>query len=125
MSIEKFLQWQWSGYSAAHRNRTNLLIHLVAVPLFMSATLLAVYALVRLSLPTFAAAALCFLVSLIFQGRGHKLELTQPEPFKDGLDFLLRLFAEQWITFPRFVLTGRWYENLSEAATNQSSLGGK
>src|SRR5262245_4271515 len=23
MSIEKFLQRQWSGYSAAHRNRTN------------------------------------------------------------------------------------------------------
>src|SRR5262247_211632 len=51
MSVEKFLQWQWKGYSAAHRNRTNLLIHIVAVPLFMAATLLAVYALVRFSLP--------------------------------------------------------------------------
>jgi hypothetical protein len=125
MSIEKFLQWQWSGYSGAHRNRTNLLIHIVAVPLFMSATLLALYSLIRFSLPTLAGAALCFLVSLILQGRGHKLEATAPEPFKGGLDFILRLFAEQWITFPRFVLTGGWFENLSNAAPKPASLGGK
>src|SRR5215475_561033 len=112
MSIEKFLQWQWAGYSAAHRNRTNLLIHLVAVPLFMAATLLTAYALVMFSLPTIAGAALSFLVSLILQGRGHKLEATAPEPFKGGLDFILRLFAEPWITFPRFVLTGGWSENM-------------
>jgi uncharacterized membrane protein YGL010W len=122
MSIEKFLQWQWSGYSAAHRNRTNLLIHIVAVPLFMSATLLAVYSLIRFSLPTLAGAALCSLVSLILQGRGHKLEAKAPEPFKGGLNFILRLFAEQWITFPRFVLTGGWFENLSNAAPKPASL---
>jgi hypothetical protein len=122
MSIEKFLQWQWSGYSAAHRNRTNLLIHIVAVPLFMSATLLAVYSLIRFSLPTLAGAALCVLLSLILQGRGHKLEAKAPEPFKGGLDFILRLFAEQWITFPRFVLTGGWFENLSNAAPKPASL---
>src|SRR5215813_465486 len=125
MSLEKFLQWQWTGYSAAHRNRTNLLIHLIAVPLFMASTLLAVYALVRLSWPILAAAAFFFLVSLILQGRGHKLEATAPEPFKGGLDFILRLFAEQWITFPRFVLTGGWFENLSNAAPKPASLEGK
>ena len=94
MGIEKFLQWQWSGYGAAHRNRTNLLIHIIAVPLFMAATLLAVYALVRFSLPAIAGAALCFLVSLILQGRGHKLEATAPEPFKGGLDFILVIKPE-------------------------------
>jgi hypothetical protein len=125
VSIEKFLQWQWSGYSAAHRNRTNLLIHLVAVPLFMSSTLLAVYALVRFSLPALAGAALCYLLSLILQGRGHRLEATAPEPFKGGLDFILRLFAEQWITFPRFVMTGGWFENLSNRASKPASLEGK
>src|SRR5262247_816030 len=122
MSIGKFLQWQWGGYSAAHRNRTNLLIHIVAVPLFISATLLAVYALIRFSLSALAVAALCFLVSLILQGRGHRLEAAAPEPFKDGLDFILRLFAEQWITFPRFVLTGGWFENLSSAAPKPAPL---
>jgi hypothetical protein len=122
MSIEKFLQWQWAGYGAAHRNRANLLIHIVAVPLFMAATLLAVYALVRFSLPALFWAALCFLVSLILQGRGHKLEAKAPEPFKGGSDFILRLFAEQWITFPRFVLTGGWFENLSNAAPKPAPL---
>jgi len=125
MSVGKFLQWQWKGYSASHRNRTNLLIHIVAVPLFMAATMLAVYALVRFTLPALAGAALCFLVSLILQGRGHKLEATAPEPFKGGLDFILRLFAEQWITFPRFVLTGGWSENMSKAATKPATLEGK
>lgn len=122
MSVVKFLQWQWSGYSAAHQNRANLLLHLVAVPLFMSATLLAVYALVEFSLTALVGAALGFLVSLMAQGRGHKLEATPPEPFKGVSDFILRLFAEQWITFPRFVLTGGWFENLSKAATRSVSL---
>jgi len=125
MSIGKFLQWQWKGYGAAHRNRTNLLIHIVAVPIFMAATMLAVYALVRFTLPALAGAALCFLVSLILQGRGHKLEVTAPEPFTGSLDFILRLFAEQWITFSRFVLTGGWFENLSNASPKPASLEGK
>ena len=116
MSVEKFLQLQWVGYSVAHRNRTNLLIHLVAVPLFMSATILAFYALVRFSLPALAGAAVCFLVSLILQGHGHRMEATAPEPFNGGSDFIFRLFAEQWITFPCFVLTGGWFENLSNGA---------
>jgi 2-hydroxy-palmitic acid dioxygenase Mpo1-like len=125
MSIEKFLQWQWADYSAAHRNRTNLLIHLVAVPLFIVATLLAVYALIKFSLSALAGTTVSTLVSLILQGRGHKLEATAPEPFKGGLDFILRLFAEQWITFPRFVLTGGWSENLSKATTKPATLEGK
>ena len=70
---------------------------------------------------SFVGAAIVFLVSLIFQGRRHKLETTQPEPFKDGLDFVLRLFAEQWITFPRFVLTDGWFENLYKTATKPAS----
>jgi hypothetical protein len=37
----------------------------------------------------------------------------------------LRLFAEKWITFPRFVLTGGWFENLSNAASKPASFDGK
>jgi hypothetical protein len=97
----------------------------LAVPIFMSATLVAVYAPVRFSLPALATATLCFLASLILQGRGHKLEATAPEPFKGGLDFILRLFAEQWITFPRFVITGGWFENLSNKASKPTPWEGK
>ena len=86
---------------------------------------MAVYALLRLSLRALTGAALCFLVALILQGRGQRLEATAPEPFKGGLDFILRLFAEQWITFPRFVLKGGWFENLSYKAPKPASMDGK
>ena len=29
------LAWQWSDYPAKHRDRVNLLLHVVAVPLFL------------------------------------------------------------------------------------------
>jgi hypothetical protein len=32
------LQWQWSDYAAKHRDRANLWLHVVAVPLFDVAT---------------------------------------------------------------------------------------
>ena len=35
----RLLQWQWSDYSAKHRDRTNLRLHIVAVPLFQLATI--------------------------------------------------------------------------------------
>ncbi len=97
------------------------MLHLVVKPLFMSATLLAVYAAAGLSLPALAAATPCFMVSVIQQGRGHKLESTPPEPFKGVLDFVVRPCAGQWITFPRFFLTGEWFENLSNAGNTPAS----
>jgi len=114
VSAGQFLQWQWSGYSAAHQTKTNLLFHIIAVPLFMVATVLALYALVRLSFFALLPSVLCFILSLILQKRGHKLEPVQPEPFKNGFDFVCRIFAEQWITFPRFVVTGGWLKNMSQ-----------
>ena len=34
MTFEQLLQTQWSEYADRHRDRVNLLIHIVAVPLF-------------------------------------------------------------------------------------------
>ncbi|MCH3159141.1 DUF962 domain-containing protein, partial [Listeria monocytogenes] len=34
------LAWQWRGYAANHRNPTNLVLHLIAVPLFIVAAIL-------------------------------------------------------------------------------------
>jgi uncharacterized membrane protein YGL010W len=28
------LQWQWADYAAKHQHRANLLMHIVAVPMF-------------------------------------------------------------------------------------------
>jgi hypothetical protein len=47
-------------------------------------------------------------VAVGLQGRGHRREQKQPEPFIGPLDFVSRLLVEQLVTFPRFVLSGRW-----------------
>jgi hypothetical protein len=46
-------------------------------------------------------------ISMIVQGRGHAREATQPK-LGGPLNVLARIFAEQFVTFPRFVLGGGW-----------------
>jgi Protein of unknown function (DUF962) len=102
------LAWQWSDYPAKHRDRVNLLLHLVAVPLFLVGTLLLVAAALRGSGPGIALGLGCLVVSVVVEGRGHARERETPTPFAGPLDFASRFVVEQWITFPRFVLTGAW-----------------
>ena len=52
-------------------------------------------------------------VSFAVQGLGHKREAEAPVPFDGPGDFLARVFVEQFITFPRFVLSGGWMRQLS------------
>jgi hypothetical protein len=56
--------------------------------------------------------AICMVGALAAQGRGHRLEPETPTPFGGAADFLSRFFSEQWVTFPRFVLSGGWLRNL-------------
>jgi len=42
MIRRNLLAWQWSDYAAKHQDRVNLLVHLVAVPLFQVGTLILV-----------------------------------------------------------------------------------
>jgi len=51
----------------------------------------------------------------VLEGRGHARESERPTPFDGPLDFASRFFVEQWITFPRFVLSGGWRRNLRAA----------
>jgi phage terminase small subunit len=106
------LAWQWSDYVAKHRDRGNLLIHIVAVPLFQLASLLLLYAVVAPSLGAALAALVAMAAALVLQGRGHRREAETPAPFDGPADFVSRFVAEQWITFPRFVLSGAWGRNL-------------
>jgi phage terminase small subunit len=110
---EHLLQWQWSDYAAKHRNRTNLLLHILAVPLFQFGTLALLFAVIKLSLVLVIVSAAVMLLSLVLQARGHKLESEMPTPFEGKADFLSRFLAEQWITFPRFVLSGSWLRNVT------------
>jgi phage terminase small subunit len=109
------LAWQWSDYVAKHRDRGNLLIHIVAVPLFQFATLGLVGAALGRSLTAAVVALLLMGIALVLQGRGHRREAQAPTPFAGAGDFVSRFVVEQWITFPRFVLSGAWSDNLRRA----------
>ena len=109
------LAWQWSDDVAKHRDRGYLLTHVVAVPLFQVATLVLLGALIGRSVTAAILAVLAMIVSLVLQGRGHRREPEAPTPFDGAADFVSRFIVEQWITFPRFVLSGAWAANLRRA----------
>ncbi len=115
MTFTELLTWQWNLYPEGHRNRTNLLIHIVAVPLFQVAALIALYGLFGFEWGALIVGAAGIGISLFLQGRGHKLEAVPPVPFDSALHFAQRIVAEQFVTFPRFVMTGGWYANLQAA----------
>ena len=52
---------------------------------------------------------------MALQGRGHRGEAVPGAVFEPR-NALSRIFLEQWITFPRFVLTGGWWRALRAAA---------
>jgi hypothetical protein len=95
-------------YPRFHKNKTNLLLHIVMVPVFVVGVVYALWAALQgrwlaaglsLSLP---------LVSIAIQGVGHKKEPSPPLPFDGPGDFVKRIFSEQFYKFPKFVLSGEW-----------------
>jgi hypothetical protein len=108
MRIKELMEWHWEGYPKYHQSRANLLIHILAVPLFLFGMVVLIAAVVQLSLALVGLAIGCIVVAVALQGRGHRLERVPPEPFSSLLNFVSRLFLEQWVTFPRFVLSGGW-----------------
>lgn len=69
-------------------------------------------------LAALGAAALTGL-SLAVQGRGHGREPVAAEPFTGPLNAIARIVLEQWLTFPRFVLSGAWMRALQMRSTPQ------
>jgi phage terminase small subunit len=108
----RLFAWQWSDYTDKHRDRGNLMLHIVAVPLFWVSALGLVVALVTLEGVAAVFAVMGMGVSVLLQGRGHRREREAPTPFEGAGDFVTRFLAEQWVTFPRFVLSGGWRRNL-------------
>ena len=100
------LDWQWRAYPNGHRDRRNLVIHALTVPLFCAGNLAVLLTPAIGILGLFGALAMVIAVAL--QGRGHRRERVAPLPFRGPLDVVVRLFVEQWVTFPRFVLSGRF-----------------
>jgi hypothetical protein len=105
--LSNLLSWQWQSYAVAHRDRRNLVLHLMTTPLFIAGTA-AVLASPLIggwpALPGLGA----MLATLIVQGRGHRRETSAPVPFTGPGDLVTRFFAEQLVNFPRFALSGGW-----------------
>ncbi len=100
------LAWQWADYPSRHRNRTNLVVHVFTVPFFIAAFVSLLVAIVHLAwIPALVCVAVMAAV-IAMQGRTHRLESMTPAPFRGPADVALRLFAEQLVTFPRFVWSG-------------------
>ncbi|HQR04636.1 MAG: terminase [Proteobacteria bacterium] len=115
MRFGELLHWQWQGYAHTHQARSNLLLHIVLVPFFLAGNVVLVSGVVLLSWCLVLAGIVATVASIALQGRGHKVEANPPEPFTGVGNALLRIFLEQWITFPRFVLSGGWLHALRSA----------
>ena len=99
------IAWQWALYPAGHTTRLNLFIHILTVPIFEIGTLTLLGSLAIA--PLYALLGLAMMVgAMAAQGQGHAREPQPPVRFRGPVDVLARILAEQWIAFPRFVLTG-------------------
>jgi uncharacterized membrane protein YGL010W len=110
------LSWQYQGYPEFHRNRTNLLLHLVAVPAFVLSFAWLAVSTVTLHWTQMAAGSLGMVVSFLVQGVGHRREAAPPIPFAGPGDAVSRILTEQFVTFPRFVFSGGFGRALKAAA---------
>lgn len=115
MNASELLRWQWEGYARFHRSRFDLLLHIALVPMFVLSNLALLRAMLHGSWLAAVLALGGMLLSIALQGRGHRSEPVPPEPFAGPGDALARIFLEQWITFPRFVLSGGWLRALRDA----------
>lgn len=116
MNITELLRWQWEGYPRYHRSRSNLLLHIVLVPLFLLANISLVIALTQRSWLVALVSIGAMVASIALQGRGHRFETVPPEPFTGAANAISRIFLEQWLTFPRFVMSGGWSNALRNAS---------
>jgi hypothetical protein len=112
MSFSELLAWAWRETPPVHKNVTNLVIHIFAVPLFVVGHIFLLAAVVLVWWLAIVG-LLCIIVSIALQGFGHSLERQQVPAFTGSRDFVRRLYAEQFCNFWRFLFSGQWYSSFS------------
>lgn len=115
MGPRALARWQWTDYATFHQSTRNLRIHIVAVPVFLVGNLIAVAGVVLFWWWLLVAGLMLSVIAFGVQGAGHKREPLAPKPFTGPLNVVGRMFVEQWVTFPRFVVSGGWLNNLRAA----------
>ncbi|MEQ1876221.1 MAG: terminase [Bdellovibrionia bacterium] len=98
------MKWQFDGYSRFHQRKFTLVLHVLTVPLFWLGLAQIGWGAYEGEWRCVGYGAGALLIPLIVQGIAHKKEPEPPEPFLGPLDFVSRFFAEQLITFPRWLL---------------------
>ena len=115
MTTAELLRWQWSAYQNYHASRTNLFIHIAAVPMFLLANISLIVSLFELSPLRALMSLFAMVVAFGLQARGHGMEKNPSVPFSSPGNALARIFLEQWINFPRFVFSGGWFRSLQNS----------
>jgi hypothetical protein len=117
MRTSELHRWQREGYARYHRSRFNLLLHIVAVPVFLAGNVALLVSLVQRWWLLEIGAVVAVVLSVALQGRGHRREPMPAEPFTSAANAVSRIFLEQWVTFPRFVFSGGWCRALRQRST--------
>jgi hypothetical protein len=115
MMRPSLLRWQREGYPQFHQSRLNLWLHPPAVLTFVASSVAVVFAVFTGRWLLALAALAGVIVGFALQAVGHKREATPPIPFDGPVDLVSRIFVEQFVTFPWFALSGRWWAALREA----------
>lgn len=122
MTFIEHVERQWDGYDERHRNKTNLLIHIVGVPVAWLGAFQVIGGLLLLLLGVPGGFGMLFWglvvfgVSVFVQARGDALETVKATLPAQPAELAKHVVAEQFVNFPRFVLLGRWLRNFQSAA---------
>ena len=108
------VQIDWASYLRVHSDRRNLIIHMIAVPLFVGSTISLILYLMRGDYAAALSVTVLAFVAMILQAKGHAREANPPAPFSGPDNFLRRWFTEQFVTFPLFFLTGHWWRQFKD-----------
>jgi hypothetical protein len=106
-------------YGRFHRNPANLIIHIIAVPVFVVGSLAAIWMLLTAQVVTGFLLLAVPALSLAIQGYGHRFEALPPRPFTSPGNFIRRILAEQFLGFWAYLLSGHWFRAI------KASKGGK
>jgi hypothetical protein len=114
-TIPEILECQWKGYTQYHASKLNLIIHIVCVPLFVWGNVAFLASLFKGQFMGMVAALIVMGAAFSLQGIGHKAETTRAVPFSSASNAFKRILLEQWVTFPKFVISGGWWKALNAA----------
>jgi len=96
-----------------------MIIHIVSVPVFVLGTLSLFVSLIELSPIGMLISILVVVIAFGAQGFGHSKERISPESFATPGQAIVRILSEQFITFPRYVLSGGWYATYQSSAAQR------